>query len=107
MINKKLCQTVVAHVFNPSTWEAEAGGFLSSRTAWSTESVPEQPGIHRETLFRKTQKKKIKVKKYTFSMMQDIRMQYKLYDGFQDLKEQSQLHYQTPCKKVIKEGEEI
>jgi hypothetical protein len=27
---------VVAHVFNPSTWEAEAGGFLSSRSAWST-----------------------------------------------------------------------
>jgi hypothetical protein len=22
---------------NPSTWEAEAGGFLSSRPAWSTE----------------------------------------------------------------------
>jgi major histocompatibility complex class I len=28
---------VVAHTFNPSTWEAEAGRFLSSRTAWSTE----------------------------------------------------------------------
>jgi hypothetical protein len=27
---------VVAHIFNPSTWEAEAGGFLSSRPAWST-----------------------------------------------------------------------
>jgi hypothetical protein len=26
-----------AHTFNPSTWEAEAGGFLSSRPAWSTE----------------------------------------------------------------------
>ena len=24
---------VVAHAFNPSTWEAEAGGFLSSRPA--------------------------------------------------------------------------
>jgi hypothetical protein len=23
--------------FNPSTWEAEAGGFLRSRPAWSTE----------------------------------------------------------------------
>jgi hypothetical protein len=23
--------------FNPSTWEAEAGGFLSLRPAWSTE----------------------------------------------------------------------
>jgi hypothetical protein len=28
---------VVAHTFNPSTQEAEAGGFLSSRPAWSTE----------------------------------------------------------------------
>jgi hypothetical protein len=29
---------LVAHAFNPSTWEAEAeaGGFLSSRPAWST-----------------------------------------------------------------------
>ena len=26
----------VAHAFNPSTREAEAGGFLSSRPAWST-----------------------------------------------------------------------
>jgi hypothetical protein len=27
---------VVVHAFNPSTWEGEAGGFLSSRPAWST-----------------------------------------------------------------------
>ena len=27
---------MVAHAFNPSTWETEAGGFLSSRPAWST-----------------------------------------------------------------------
>jgi hypothetical protein len=27
---------VVAHTFDPSTREAEAGGFLSSRPAWST-----------------------------------------------------------------------
>jgi hypothetical protein len=26
----------MAHTFNPSTWEAEAGRFLSSRPAWST-----------------------------------------------------------------------
>jgi hypothetical protein len=29
-------RAVVAHAFNPSTWEAEAVGFLSSRPAWST-----------------------------------------------------------------------
>jgi hypothetical protein len=28
---------VVAHTFNPSTWEAEAGEFLSLRPAWSIE----------------------------------------------------------------------
>jgi hypothetical protein len=49
---------VVAHAFNPSTWEAEAGGFLSSRPAWSTEWVPGQPGLHRKTLSRKNKKQK-------------------------------------------------
>jgi hypothetical protein len=32
----RVSRVVVAHAFNPSTWEAEAGRFLSSRTAWST-----------------------------------------------------------------------
>jgi hypothetical protein len=54
---------VVAHAFNPSTWEAEAGVFLSSRPAWSTEWVPGQPGLHWETLSQKTKKKKKKKKK--------------------------------------------
>ena len=31
---------MVAHAFNPSTWEAEAGGFLSSRTARATQRNP-------------------------------------------------------------------
>jgi hypothetical protein len=48
----------VAHAFNPSTWEAEAGGFLSLRPAWSTKWVPGQPGLHRETLSQKTKTKK-------------------------------------------------
>jgi hypothetical protein len=34
---QKQSRVVVVHAFNPSTWEAEAGGFLSSRPAWSTE----------------------------------------------------------------------
>lgn len=33
---------VVAHHFNPSIWEAEAGGFGSSLPAWSTEGVYRQ-----------------------------------------------------------------
>jgi hypothetical protein len=48
---------VVAQAFNPSTWEAEAGGFLSLRPAWSTEWFPGQPGLHRETLSRKQQQR--------------------------------------------------
>jgi hypothetical protein len=34
--NFKSQPDVVAHTFNPSTQEAEAGRFLSLRTAWST-----------------------------------------------------------------------
>jgi hypothetical protein len=51
---------VVAHVLNPSTWEAEAGRFLSSK---STEWVPGQPGLHRETLSRKNKTKQKKQNK--------------------------------------------
>jgi hypothetical protein len=51
---------VVAHTFNPSTLEAEAGGFLSSGPDWSTEWVPGQPGLQRETLPQKTNNKQIR-----------------------------------------------
>jgi hypothetical protein len=34
---KEKSRAVVAHTFNPSTWEAEAGGLLNLRPAWSTE----------------------------------------------------------------------
>jgi hypothetical protein len=56
----KLSRAVVVHAFNPSTWEAEACGFLNSRPAWSIKSVPGQPGLYRETLSRKTKTKKRK-----------------------------------------------
>jgi major histocompatibility complex class I len=32
---KEGMKPVVAHAFNPSTWEAEAGRFLSLRPSWS------------------------------------------------------------------------
>jgi hypothetical protein len=54
---------MVAHAFNPSTREAEAGGFLSSRPAWSTKWVPGQPGLHREGLYRETLTLSRKIKK--------------------------------------------
>jgi hypothetical protein len=47
---------MVVHAFNPSTWEAEAGEFLSSRPAWSTKWVPGQPVLYRETLSQKQNK---------------------------------------------------
>jgi hypothetical protein len=45
---------MVAHVFYSSTQEAKASGTLNLRTVWSTERVPEQSGLHRETLSQKT-----------------------------------------------------
>ena len=53
--NNARCQAAVRHAFNPSNQEAEAGGFLSSRPAWSIEQVPEQPRLYRETLSWKKQ----------------------------------------------------
>ena len=51
---KYLSGTVVARAFTPSTWEAgagaEAGGSLSLRSAWSTEQVPGQSGLHRNSV---------------------------------------------------------
>ena len=60
-------QAVVAHIFNPSTGEAVAGRFLSSRPAWTTEWVPGYPGLHRETLSWKTNKQKKKKKEESLS----------------------------------------
>jgi hypothetical protein len=45
-----LSQAVVAHAFNPSTWESEAGGFLNLRPDWSTEWVPGQLRLYWENL---------------------------------------------------------
>jgi hypothetical protein len=54
---------VVAYAFDSNTREAEAGGFLSLRPAWSTKLFPGQPGPYRETLFQKKKNKKTKNKK--------------------------------------------
>ena len=42
--NQSKMASAVKCATNPGTWEAEAGGFLSLRQAWSTEGVPGQPG---------------------------------------------------------------
>jgi hypothetical protein len=47
----KIDWAVVAHVFNPSTWEVEAGGFLILRPAWTTEDsqgYTEKPRLEKQ-----------------------------------------------------------
>jgi hypothetical protein len=59
---KEACgRAVVAHAFNPSTWEAEAGRFLSSRPAWSTEFQDSQ-GYTEKPCLKKTKTKTAKTK---------------------------------------------
>jgi hypothetical protein len=53
---------VVAHAFNPSTWEAEAGGFLSSWPAWSQSEFQDSQG-YTEKEKRKEKKRKEKKRK--------------------------------------------
>ena len=56
-------QAVVAHVFNPSTWEAEAGRFLSSRPAWSRVSSRTARDRQRNPVLRKKKRKEKKKKR--------------------------------------------
>jgi len=48
---------VVAHTFNPSSWEAKAGRSLRLRAAWSTSHVSEQLRLHRKTLSQENETK--------------------------------------------------
>jgi hypothetical protein len=87
----------VAHVFNPSTWEAEAGRFLSSRLAWSTKWVPGQPGLHRETLSwnKQTNKQKRRSNKRKQWLMNN-------WDLVLDLKTSvGIIHFSVWCGKMI------
>jgi hypothetical protein len=54
---------VVLHAFNPSTWEAEAGRFLSSSQPGLQSQFQDSQG-YRETLSRKTKKKKKKTSSF-------------------------------------------
>jgi hypothetical protein len=62
---------VVSHAFNPRTRRAEGReSFELERAAWSTEAVPGQPGLPRETLTSKTKqtnKQKPGVEAHTFN----------------------------------------
>jgi hypothetical protein len=59
----RISQVGVEQTFNPSARGSGAGGSLSSRPAWSTEWVPGQPGLHRETLSHNKTKQQQKWKR--------------------------------------------
>jgi hypothetical protein len=48
----------VALAFNPSTWEDEAGGFLSSRTARTTQRNPVSKNKTKQNKTKKQKKKR-------------------------------------------------
>jgi hypothetical protein len=56
---------VVVHAFNPSTQEteAEAGGFLSLRPAWSTKRVQDSQGYTEKPCLEKQKNKNKQTKK--------------------------------------------
>ena len=53
---RALTGAMVAHAFNPSTWDAEAGRFLSLRPAWSTEFQDSQGYTEKPCLEKQTKK---------------------------------------------------
>jgi hypothetical protein len=54
----KLSLEVVAYTFNSSTWEADAGGFLSSRTP---RAIQRNPVSKKQKKTKQTNKKKNKL----------------------------------------------
>ena len=62
-------QVVVAHDFNHSTLEAEAGGSLSSRPAWSTQLVPGQSRDMQINFVQIKEKKEKKMRPQYFPLL--------------------------------------
>jgi hypothetical protein len=59
---------MVAHAFNPSTWEAEAGGFLSSRPGLQSEfqdsqGYTEKPCLEKQNKTKQNKKQTTTTKK--------------------------------------------
>jgi hypothetical protein len=52
------CQAVVAHAFNPSTWEGRGRQISEFETRLVYRVSSRQPGLYRETLSRKKKKKR-------------------------------------------------
>ena len=53
---------MVAHAFNPNTWEAEAGESLNSRPAWLQSKFQDSQGYEKEKR-RRARRRKMKKKK--------------------------------------------
>jgi hypothetical protein len=64
---------VVVHTFNPSIWEAEAGRFLSSRPAWSTEFQDSRGYTERPCLEKQKQNKQTKQNKKNNNKKKNLR----------------------------------
>jgi hypothetical protein len=64
------CRAVVAHTFNPSTWEAEAGGFLSSIESSLVYRVSSRTArvIQRNPVSEKKQNQKTNKQKNLYSL---------------------------------------
>jgi hypothetical protein len=65
---------VVVHTFNPSTQEAEAGRFLNSRPAWSTEFQDSQCYTERPCLKKTKAKNKQPNKQTNKKCVEEIRL---------------------------------
>lgn len=65
LYNIKIIMVVVVHAFNPSTWKAEAGGYLKLRPVYRPSSRTAMATRRNQTLFQKESKntKKIGSKK--------------------------------------------
>jgi hypothetical protein len=53
----------VVQAFNPSTWEAETGGFLSLRPAWSTSKATQRNLVSKKKKKKKKERKKERKRK--------------------------------------------
>ena len=71
-LTQSVSQAMVAHAFNPSTWEAEADGSLSLRPAWSTEFQVSQGYTEKSCLVNKTKQKNQKIKQAYNKNSEDI-----------------------------------
>lgn len=71
VLEKPMPPEMVAHTFNFSTWEAEAG---ESQPASFTEQVPGKPGLHRETLCQNKNNKHNKTNKTPMPPLQSCKL---------------------------------